>query len=102
MGAVADLARHLDLEVVAEGIEKPETAVLLAELGCAFGQGHHFAQSMSPGSLPLWVRTREPSRQPSTPVGPPRAQAMRAVPDPSRDRVSHLQVARVSHDRPQG
>ena len=38
--AVAELAGHLDIEVVAEGIETPETAALLRDLGCGHGQGH--------------------------------------------------------------
>ena len=77
VAAVADLAGHLDLEVVAEGIEKPETATLLAELGCELGQGHHFAQSMSPELLPLWVKTRDPHW--AAGHVSPRAQLMRAV-----------------------
>ncbi|MGH8893509.1 MAG: putative bifunctional diguanylate cyclase/phosphodiesterase, partial [Actinomycetes bacterium] len=78
VGAVADLARHLDLEVVAEGIEKPETATLLSEIGCRFGQGHHFAASMSPELLPLWVQTRDAGWG-STSPGSARAQLLRAV-----------------------
>ena len=62
VAAVTDLARHLDLEVVAEGIETRETAAVLAEMGCGLGQGHYFAMSMAPDLLPLWVGTR--------PVGP--------------------------------
>jgi diguanylate cyclase (GGDEF)-like protein len=77
--AVADLARHLDLEVVAEGIEKPETVELLAEIGCTFGQGHHFAESMDPELLPLWVATREPGWSPVASTTAARAQLLRAV-----------------------
>ena len=58
VAAVADLAGHLDLEVVAEGIETPETAELLAGLGCQLGQGHYFARSMAAELLPLWIATR--------------------------------------------
>ena len=50
VAAVADLAGHLDLEVVAEGIETPETAQLLASLGCELGQGHYFAAVDGPGA----------------------------------------------------
>ena len=42
--SVLDLAKRLGLRVVAEGIEDAETAVLLSDLGCAIGQGFHFAQ----------------------------------------------------------
>ena len=58
VAAVADLARHLELEVVCEGIEDRETAELLGDLGCQLGQGHYFATSMAPELLPLWVATR--------------------------------------------
>jgi diguanylate cyclase (GGDEF)-like protein len=57
VAAVTDLARHLELEVVAEGIETPETAGVLDDLGCGLGQGHYFAMSMAPELLPMWVAT---------------------------------------------
>ena len=56
--AVAGLARHLDVEVVAEGIETAETLARLRVLGCQYGQGHFFAQSMNADLLPLWMSTR--------------------------------------------
>ncbi len=37
---IISLARELDLEVVAEGIEHPAQAAALARLGCSLGQGH--------------------------------------------------------------
>jgi EAL domain-containing protein (putative c-di-GMP-specific phosphodiesterase class I) len=58
--AVASLARHLDVEVVAEGIETAETLARLRVLGCQYGQGHFFAMSMSADLLPLWMSTRPP------------------------------------------
>jgi diguanylate cyclase (GGDEF)-like protein len=59
--AVAGLARHLDVEVVAEGIETAETAARLRILGCQYGQGHYFAMSMNAALLPLWISTRPPA-----------------------------------------
>ncbi|MDQ3730068.1 MAG: EAL domain-containing protein [Actinomycetota bacterium] len=38
--AILDLAEVFDLQAVAEGIEEPEQAGRLVELGCALGQGH--------------------------------------------------------------
>ncbi len=38
--AILDLAEVFDLQAVAEGIEEPEQASRLVELGCALGQGH--------------------------------------------------------------
>jgi diguanylate cyclase (GGDEF)-like protein len=59
--AVTSLARHLDVEVVAEGIETAETAARLRILGCQLGQGHYFAMSMGADLLPLWISTRPPT-----------------------------------------
>ena len=41
---LVNIARNLGIKVVAEGIETPEQAVLLEELGCEFGQGYLFAR----------------------------------------------------------
>ena len=45
--SVLDLARNLDLWVVAEGVEDGATAARLRTLGCDEAQGYHFAQPMS-------------------------------------------------------
>jgi EAL domain-containing protein (putative c-di-GMP-specific phosphodiesterase class I) len=44
--AIVDLARALDLDTVAEGIELEDQAVRPGELGCRLGQGFHFARPM--------------------------------------------------------
>jgi EAL domain-containing protein (putative c-di-GMP-specific phosphodiesterase class I) len=44
--AILSLAQALGLRVTAEGIETAETARLLAMLGCATGQGYHFAKPL--------------------------------------------------------
>jgi EAL domain-containing protein (putative c-di-GMP-specific phosphodiesterase class I) len=81
VAAVADLAHHLDLEVVAEGIETPETADLLADLGCRLGQGHFFAMSMAAELLPIWIATRPTgmARWDDAPVPAARSQLLRTV-----------------------
>ncbi len=91
VAAVTDLARHLELEVVAGGIETPETAAVLAELGCRLGQGYYYAMSMAADLLPLWVATHrtegaglaagsvaDPGPTGDT-AGSPRAQLLRAM-----------------------
>jgi len=49
--AVLELAEHLSIEVVAEGIETPEQAALLQSLDCAYGQGFLFSRPMPPGDV---------------------------------------------------
>ena len=44
--AIADLGRIFGLSVVAEGVERPEQPARLLELGCDFGQGHHFSRAL--------------------------------------------------------
>ena len=45
--AVIHLARAMDLHVVAEGVETPEQAIRLRELGYLAAQGYHFARPMT-------------------------------------------------------
>ncbi len=45
--AILDLADVFDLHAVAEGIEEPEQASRLVELGCALGQGHLLARPLT-------------------------------------------------------
>jgi EAL domain-containing protein (putative c-di-GMP-specific phosphodiesterase class I) len=49
--AIIALGASLSLEVVAEGIELPEQANSLEELGCELGQGFLFARPMDSEAL---------------------------------------------------
>ena len=42
--AMVDMAHHLDLVAIAEGIEDQATSDLLAQMGCDFGQGYHLGR----------------------------------------------------------
>ena len=42
--AMIGLAKNLNMEVVAEGIETEEQAQILLELGCDYAQGFYFAK----------------------------------------------------------
>ena len=44
--AVLSLARALGMETTAEGIDSPDLAEMLTELGCTYGQGYHFAEPL--------------------------------------------------------
>ena len=48
VGTILDLARSLEMDVVAEGIETAEQVVRLKALGCRLGQGYYFAKPMEP------------------------------------------------------
>ena len=45
--AVVQLGKGLGLVVVAEGIERPDQAVVLRRLGCDRGQGNLYAEPLS-------------------------------------------------------
>ena len=49
--AVLGLGETFDLEVVAEGIERPDQSSALRDLGCETGQGFYFARPMPCGEL---------------------------------------------------
>ncbi|GAB2628200.1 EAL domain-containing response regulator [Novilysobacter erysipheiresistens] len=54
--ASLDLARKLQLEVVAEGVASLEDWQMLAELGCGMAQGHLIAPPVAPQELPAVLR----------------------------------------------
>jgi diguanylate cyclase (GGDEF)-like protein len=69
--AILDLANVFDLSAVAEGIEEPEQASRLLELGCAFGQGHLLSQPLTASAADdLILRS---GLQVDGPAGPPPA-----------------------------
>ncbi|WEN14206.1 phosphodiesterase [Rhodanobacter sp. AS-Z3] len=44
VGAIINMARHLDLATVAEGIENQVTQDRLTDMGCTYGQGFHLGR----------------------------------------------------------
>jgi diguanylate cyclase (GGDEF)-like protein len=48
VGMIVDLARTLDLDVIAEGIETPEQLAAVRELGAALGQGYLLGRPAAP------------------------------------------------------
>ena len=54
--SIIRLAGALDLETVAEGIEKPEQVARLRALGASFGQGYHFARPMEAAAMTRLLR----------------------------------------------
>ncbi|HEX3661079.1 MAG TPA: EAL domain-containing protein [Acidobacteriaceae bacterium] len=54
--AILSLAHSLDLQVVAEGVEREEQAETLVRLGCDVMQGYLFAQPQPAAALPVLIR----------------------------------------------
>ena len=46
VGAIVALAHTLGMDVVAEGVETPQQAARLIELGCEYAQGFHFSKAV--------------------------------------------------------
>jgi len=51
-----EMAHHLGLEVVAEGVETPEGLNRLIEMGCDAAQGYYFSRPLPAGELIGWLR----------------------------------------------
>jgi EAL domain-containing protein (putative c-di-GMP-specific phosphodiesterase class I) len=56
--SIVDLVGSLGLRAVAEGVESPEIATMLREMGCPAGQGRWLAKPMSPTETAVWLRSR--------------------------------------------
>jgi diguanylate cyclase (GGDEF)-like protein len=73
VGSIVDLAKHLGLRVVAEGIETEQVMERLTELGCDVGQGYLIARPLSEQQLRRWLEPARSSGQPrSSNAGPSR------------------------------
>ncbi|HEX5268527.1 MAG TPA: EAL domain-containing protein, partial [Acidimicrobiales bacterium] len=62
VGATIDLARHLELDVVAEGIEDGLTWERLRQLGCARAQGYYLSRPVPARELEEWLEEWERKR----------------------------------------
>ena len=57
---IIDLARALDLNVVAEGIESEDHAAVLRELGCDLGQGYLYARPLPAPEFEAFLNAHAP------------------------------------------
>ena len=53
--AIVALAHTLDMDVVAEGVETPEHAASLLELGCEFAQGFCYSKAVESAAAGLLI-----------------------------------------------
>ena len=56
---VIDMARNLNLRVVAEGVEDSETLAMLRKMGCDAAQGYHLCRPTTPEALLSWLQERQ-------------------------------------------
>jgi EAL domain-containing protein (putative c-di-GMP-specific phosphodiesterase class I) len=56
--AILRLARSLNLETIAEGVERPDQRAALADLQCTLAQGWHFSRPLRSAEMEDLLRTR--------------------------------------------
>jgi EAL domain-containing protein (putative c-di-GMP-specific phosphodiesterase class I) len=59
--AIIDLARELDLHVVANGVDDEATHRLLAGHECPTGQGEYYGRAMPAHALTAWLAEARPN-----------------------------------------
>ncbi|WP_460495714.1 putative bifunctional diguanylate cyclase/phosphodiesterase [Glycomyces tarimensis] len=57
--AVLGLARHFEIDVVAEGIESHRAVDQLREMECVIGQGYYFSRPLHPDRFAAWLGSQE-------------------------------------------
>jgi diguanylate cyclase (GGDEF)-like protein len=55
--AVIGLARHFDIDVVAEGVESRQTVAELQAMECEIGQGYYFSRPLPPDRFSAWIES---------------------------------------------
>ncbi len=55
VGAIVDLGRNLDLDVIAEGVETQHATDQLLAMGCRHGQGYFFGRPMFADQFDAWL-----------------------------------------------
>jgi EAL domain-containing protein (putative c-di-GMP-specific phosphodiesterase class I) len=73
VAAVVNLARAVDLEVVAEGVESARQSAVLRTLGCDYGQGYVWQRPVPRDVIEPWIRdyagADDPAHPPISPSG---------------------------------
>jgi diguanylate cyclase (GGDEF)-like protein len=67
LGALVQLCRDLEIEVVVEGLESADTVEAAAVLGADVGQGFALGRPMAPEAIPEWARSFAWTVDPQTP-----------------------------------
>ncbi len=59
VNSTIDLAHHLGMRAVAEGVEDPALLIALDELGCDAAQGHAISPPLTPAQATKWLRAAQ-------------------------------------------
>lgn len=62
--AILALGRHLEFEVIAEGVETADQVAQLMQQGCRQAQGHYFSPPLPPADAANWLRRRPETAMP--------------------------------------
>jgi len=65
---IIDMAKSLDLEIVAEGVENPDQRQYLAERGVDYGQGWLFSKALTAVDFAAFVAQTGSSGESSKPA----------------------------------
>ncbi len=74
ISAITGIARGFNLQIIAEGVERPEQADALKALGCDVMQGYLFARPASASEAEAWLRQAPAPSMHTYPVQPRSAQ----------------------------
>jgi diguanylate cyclase (GGDEF)-like protein/PAS domain S-box-containing protein len=61
IGSLLQLGRHLDLRMIAEGVEDAEQQAFLEKAGCEFVQGFHLSRPLPADHLEQWLADHRPA-----------------------------------------
>ena len=62
IASIITLAKSLNLEVIAEGIELDHQLSSIKDLRCRYGQGFLFSRAMDPAAVAIWIESGTPKK----------------------------------------
>jgi EAL domain-containing protein (putative c-di-GMP-specific phosphodiesterase class I) len=57
--SIISLAKSLNFDVIAEGVERDHQLLKIQELSCQYGQGYLFSEPMAQGAIDAWVKAEK-------------------------------------------
>ena len=97
---IMPLARHLGLEVVAEGVETVEQAMLLKELRCKYAQGFLFSRPLAADDVQTMLATAAGPAQASVPFAADQVVAPYLQTEPPQSQAGDHELASANVEDP--